>query len=242
MAGEKDSKLQQISASVAALVATVPPLLQGDKVDAAIRLAGVGVASVMENIRARTKKLDQEVRDALADERLNARFDETVKPDEFLALYVRSRDTAAKSEKEQKLRYIRNFLIHSLTLPTSAEPDKERYLRLIDELSFREHEYFIGFLEMIVPSGGSPTIQQWLVKPTRTGGMISTFARQQLGLPQGTSSAAVNDLTDEMVVAFRHLHGAGLLDGYATRGGGDMFQFDTNGFTPRFLRFVVDPF
>lgn len=243
MSTGKDEKLQQVSASVAALVAAVPPLLQGDKVTAAIRLLGVGAASVLENLRGRTKKLDQLMEDAFSEERLKERFDETVKIDEFLALYVRSRDTAAKSEKEQKLRYIRNFLVHSVTVPTSTEPDKERYLRLIDELSFREHEYLIGFLRMVVPSSGATSLENWVSEPVRrrAGGMISTYAHRLLNIPDSTSSQAVNDLTDELIVAFRHLHSAGILDGIAV-GGGDMFQFQSNGFTAKFLSFVLDPF
>ncbi|HYI09165.1 MAG TPA: hypothetical protein VEK57_08840 [Thermoanaerobaculia bacterium] len=243
MAKDKDSKLQQIGASVAAITAAAPALLIGDEVSAAIALFGVGAASVMENIRARTRSLDDAVRDALADERLRERFDETVKTDEFLALYVRSRDTAAKSEKEQKLRYIRNFLINAVILPTSREPDKERYLRLIDELSFREHEHFVEFMRMVVPSAGSSSLEEWVTKPVTIGGMISTFACRILGVPDTTSSAEVNDMTAELVVAFRHLHAAGLLNGVPTRSPtGDMFQFSTNGFTAKFLRFVLDPF
>lgn len=236
-----DDKLQQISVGTAAIVAAAPALLTGDKFAAVSGLTGVLAASVFENIRARTKQLDEEVRDALADERLKERFDQTVRPDEFFALYVRSRDTAAKTEKAQKIRYLRNFLVHSLTLPTSTEPDKERYLRLIDELSFRELEHLVGFLRMVVPSAGASGIEQWVDRPAKTGGMISTFACRALGVADGTSSAAVNDMTDELVVAFRHLHSAGVLNGISTRGG-DMFQFETNGFTPKFVRFILDPF
>lgn len=242
MSSEKDSKLQQIGASVAALTAAAPALWSGDEVSTAIALFGVGAASVIENIRSRTKGLDDLVREALEREELRARFDETVKIPEFLALYVRSRDTAAKSEKEQKLRYIRNFLVHSVTLPTSTEPDKERYLRLIDELSFRELEHLVGFMRMVVPSAGAATLEQWVEKPTSTGGMVGSYARRILGLAENSSSAAVNDLVDEMVVTFRHLHSAGLLNGMPTRdGSGNMYQFSTNGFTPKFLRFVIDP-
>ena len=242
MTSSKDERLQQISVATAAIVAATPALVIGDKMSAIAGLTGAFMASVFENIRARTKKLDDEMRDVLTDERLRARFDETVRPEEFLALYIRSRDTAAKSEKEQKLRYIRNFLVHSLTLPTSTEPDKERYLRLIDELSFRELEHLIAFLRMVVPSSGSPNVEEWLKKPAKAGSMISTYARQTLGVPSGTSSAEVNDMTDELVVAFRHLHSVGVLDGMTERDGGDMFQFLTNGFTPKFIRFVIDPF
>src|SRR6476620_9647770 len=74
MADDKDSKLQQISTTIAALVASTP-LLGGDKWGAALGLSGVGLASVIENIRARTNKLDEMVRDVLADERLMNRFD-----------------------------------------------------------------------------------------------------------------------------------------------------------------------
>src|SRR5579872_3510532 len=224
----RDEKLQQLSVGVAAIVAATPGLVTGDVVAIVTGLGGALIASVVENVRARTKRLDDAVRDALADDRLRARFDETVKTDEFFALYVRSRDTAAKSEKEHKLRYIRNFLVHSLIAPTSIEPDKERYLRLLDELSLRELEHFIGFCQMVVPSAGSPTIAQWLEKPSRTGAIISSFACRALGLPESTSSVAVNDLTAELVVSFRHLHSAGLLDGINTRAGGDMFHFETN--------------
>jgi hypothetical protein len=205
-------------------------------------LTGALAASVFENIRARTKQLDEAVRDALADERLRARFDEAVRPEEFLALYVRSRATAAKSEKEQKLRYVRNFLVHWLTLPTSTEPDKERYLWLIDELSYRELEHLIEFMRMVVPSAGFSQVSEWLERTTKTGGAISTFARHLLNESATSSSAAVNDMVDELVVAFRHLHSVGLLDGLNTSNSGDMFHFQTNGFTPKFLRFVVDPF
>jgi hypothetical protein len=44
MSEDKDSKLQQISVSVAAIAGAVPSLLVGDEVIAAISLAGVGVA------------------------------------------------------------------------------------------------------------------------------------------------------------------------------------------------------
>lgn len=129
MTEEKDSKLQQISTAVGALVASIPAW-QGEPWLAAFGLSAVGLASLLENIRARTRKLDDAMQDALADESLKARFDETVKTDEFLALYRRTRDSAAKSEKEEKIRYLRNFLIHAITLPTSTDPDKERYIRL----------------------------------------------------------------------------------------------------------------
>ena len=240
---DRDTKLQQLSVSVGAVIASVPMILQGDEVTTALGLAGVGIASVIENVRARTGKLDRLVQEALADEQLKARFDETVKTDEFLALYVRSRDTAAKSEKERKLRYIRNFLIHSVITPTSTEPDKERYLRLIDELSFREHESFIGYLRMLMPSAGASSLEEWVANDRRqiAGGMVTTYAYQLLGVPSSTSSPAVHDMTSELVVTFRHLHSTGLLDGISTRGG-DMVQFQSNGFTPRFLRFVLDPF
>jgi hypothetical protein len=196
---------------------------------------------VIENIRSRTKALDDQVREALANERLRAQFDGTIRPDEFLGLYVRARDTAAKAEKEQKLRYIRNFLVHAVTLPTSTDPDKERYLRLIDELSFREHEHLIAFLRMITPSADAEGLESWVKGGRPTGGMISTYARRALGVPESTSSAEVNNLIDELVVAFRHLHSTGLLNGVPTPNG-DMFQFQTNGFTPRFVRFILDPF
>lgn len=237
-----DTKLQQISASVAALVAAVPPLVQGDMATAAIGLLGVGIASVIENVRARTNALDDQVRDAFADARLRERFDDTVKPDEFIALYVRARDTAAKSEKEQKLRYIRNFLVNAVTVPTSSDPDKERYLRLVDDLSFRELEYLIGFLRMVVPSAGSATLEEWVKKPQRTGGSISTYASHLVGGPNANDAAKQNEMTDELVVSFRHLYSAGLLNGIAHPATRDFYHFETNGFTPKFLRFVLDPF
>ena len=238
----KESKLQQLSTGIAAVVSAGPALFQGDLYTAAVALLGVGAASVLENIRGRTKELDDQMRDAFEDERLRDALDATVKTDEFLALYVRARDTAAKTEKGQKIRYIRNFLIHAVTVPTSTDADKERYLRLIDELSFREHEYLIGFLRMVVPSAGAQTLEQWITNPTQiAGGMITTYATKLLNVPEGTSSAEVNGLVDELVVAFRHLHSVGLLNGIMTRQG-DMFQFQTNGFTSRFLRFVLDPF
>jgi hypothetical protein len=210
LSDEKDSKLQQISTTVAALVASAP-LLGGDKWGAAFGLAGVGLASLIENIR--TRKLDDMVHDILADGRVRERFDETVKADEFLALYVRARDTATKSEKDEKLRYIRNFLIHAVTKPTSTDPDKERYLRLIDELTLSEHEHFIAFLRNVVPSSGAATLEDWLKKPATAGGAISTYASRALGVPNRTSSAELNDFMGDLVVAFRHLDSVGLLNG-----------------------------
>jgi len=55
-------------------------------------------------------------------------------------------------------------------------------------------------------------------------------------------SGALNDLTDELLVAFRHLDSTGVLNGVPNRGGRDTYQFETNGFTARFVRFVLDPF
>lgn len=243
MSSEKDSKLQQIGASVAAFTAAGPALWSGNEIGAAIALFGVGAASVIENIRSRTKGLDDLVQEAFERQELRERFDETVKVPEFLALYVRARDTAAKSEKEQKLRYIRNFLVHAVTLPTSTEPDKERYLRLIDELSFRELEHLVGFMRMVAPTAGAADLEHWIQKPTSTGGMVGTYARRILGVAENSSSDAANDLLDEMIVTFRHLHSAGLLNGLPTAdGSGNLLQFSTNGFTAKFLRFVLDPF
>lgn len=97
---------------------------------------------------------------------------------------------------------------------------------------------------MLMPSAGASSLEEWVGNALRqtAGGMITTYAYELLHVPHSTGSPAVHDLTNELVVAFRHIHSAGLLDGVATRGSGDMFQFQTNGFTSKFLRFVLDPF
>lgn len=95
---------------------------------------------------------------------------------------------------------------------------------------------------MVTPWVGAKSLDAWMEKPATTGGMISSYACRVLNVPESTSSAAVNALIDELIVAFRHMHSVGVLSGMSIRSGGDMVQFQTNGFTPRFLRFVLDPF
>ena len=57
------------------------------------------------------------------------------------------------------------------TLRRSARAPRTR------ELSFREHEYLIDFLRMVVPSAGAQTLEQWITNQTQiAGGMITTYA------------------------------------------------------------------
>ena len=236
----RDELLHQLSTGIQAITVAMPALLQSDSVGAAIGLGGVAVVSVIENVLRREAKLNHDVQEALRDRDIGSRVDfESVKVDEFLALYVRAKDTASKSEKEQKLRYIRNFLVNAITIPLSTDPDKERYLRLIDELSFRELEHFIRFCRTAADSNYQ-TIDQFIESSKPASLMLDAYARSTLGLKvSDRATPELMNLEVDLRVAFRHFESVGLLDPIGM--GGETYMYRTNGFSPRFLAFILDP-
>jgi hypothetical protein len=127
-------KARELSSAIELVAAIGPALLSGEPVGALVGALGVGGKRLVDNyVLRRQRKLDGMIHDSLA--ALRDRIDEKVRVDEFVGLYIRSRETAARSERDEKLGFIRNFLVNSVVHPTSTEPDKERFARLLDDFS-----------------------------------------------------------------------------------------------------------
>lgn len=133
----------QAAAAVGAAAAT------DGRIEAAVGLAAVFIGSRLASFASRrSEMLDRLVQDATEDiagleERVNRDF---VRSDEFFGLAIKSKFAAINTTREEKLHYIRNFLVNTATLPSNeAQPDTERFLRLLDTLTWRELELFVKY-------------------------------------------------------------------------------------------------
>jgi ribosomal protein S13 len=240
--GEKEQtdKARELGTAIDLIALVGPALLTGEPVAALIGTAALGGKRLIDNyVFRRQKKLDQLVQERL--DELKERIDEKVKVDEFVALYIRARETAARSEREEKLKFIRNVLLNAVIEPTSSVVDKEPYLRLLDEFSSGELQTFIGFSKAAL-AAHFQTFADFLHEPKRAYLMVHSYARHTLGLPvSGPNTAELQTTEARIAVTLRRFEAITLLDGVRTGGVGEPYAFQTNQFTADFLRFVLDP-
>jgi hypothetical protein len=237
---EKPDKARELNTAIDLVAAIGPMLLTGDPVTGLVAALAVGGKRFVDtHILKRQKKLDESVRDELRV--LHARIDERVEVDEFVALYLRARETAARSAREEKLRYIRNFLLHSVIQPTSRVVDKEPYLRLIDDFSAGELEIFIAFCKA-ASEANYQSLAEFVASSKPAFLLVQAFARHTVGLPpSGPRTAALIEAESQISMALRRFESVALLDGNRSGGVGEPYAYKTNAFTAAFLRFILDP-
>jgi hypothetical protein len=112
------------------------------------------------------------------------------------------------------------------------DPDKERYLRLIDDLTFRELEYFIEFCRIAT----NDNLKDFIERGGKTGSALGTIAEVWLKREGRYTQEAHTRFTDEMVPSFQNLHFRGLL-----LSGRSWYHYDTTAVTGRFLLYILDP-
>lgn len=232
-------KATELSSAVQVVAAIVPAVLTGDLVSGLAGAAGVGAVHLIEKYKSkRDRRLDELVQEGLRS--MSERIDDSVDKDEFLALYIRARETALKSEREEKLEFIRNFLLNAVIEPTSRVRDKERYLRLLDGFSAPELQVFVAFCKIASTAIGQ-TLEESLRAPQKAFLMVPAFTREFLGLkPAGPPHPTGADL-EEIGMTLRRFESESLLDGTRTGGVGLPYAYSTNVFSARFLTFLIDP-
>jgi hypothetical protein len=159
---------------------------------------------------------------------------EFVRSEEFVGLSFRAHTTNLNSSRDEKIRYIRNFVINSTLDLCSADPDKEFYLHLIDVLTFTQLDYFVAFCRSLTAGD----FRRFLTLTEENGNMLSTVAEQLLGTKN--DYAKTNQLTEELLIACRVLASYGLLRVIDRNSGQISYHYQTTPLTSRFARFIGD--
>jgi len=236
-AERRDSITHQIMTAIDAGAVTLPALLN-PQWGILAGLSFVLSKSIFERTYGakNSEKLGDMIDEALRDHRVFEKLDQTINQDEAAGIFIRANDAARKASDEQKLRYIRNVVLNSLTVPLSREPDKERHIKLVEDLTFYELETLVEFCRVGL-HGDYQKLEDYVYakRPSKISAALSTFVYKRLGLPESTSSATANDLTDQLLSTFGQLESAALLSG------NDAHHYTSTPFTYRFLRFVLDP-
>ena len=224
---DKPEKARELTTAIELVAAVAPAVLTADPVSALVGTLAVGGKRLLDNhLLRRQKKLDELIRESINE--LSIRIDQSVKIDEFVALYIRARETAARSEREAKLEYIRNFLLNAVIEPTSRVEDKEPYLRLLDDFSAGELAIFIAFCTA-AGEANHRTVAEFIAKSDRAFLMVHAFTRHFLGLPPtGPPTLELQLQEPRIATALRRFEGATLLDGVRTGGVGDPYAYRTN--------------
>jgi len=233
-------KARELSTAIDLIAAVGPAMLATEPFTALFGALAVGGKRLVENHlfhrQARLDALMHEKLDALED-----KIDQSVRTDGFAALYIRARETAARSEREEKLQYIRNFLLNAVIEPTSRVEDKEPILRLLDDFSANELSVFVDFCKAAIASGYQQ-VDRFVVEPQTVSLMVHAFARHSLGMPvTGPNSEHLVRAEARIGMVLRRFEAVTLLDGMRMGGQGDAFGYKTNSFTAIFLRFILEP-
>jgi len=204
----------------------------------AVGLVGILVSGRLGDYAERKQ---QQLKDAIKDaseriEKLDEKIDrDFVRTDEFTGLTLRAQIAYLNASREEKLQYIRNFVINSALDGCSSDPDKEMYLHLIDVLTPNQIEYFLAFCRTLV--GGD--LKRFLKAQEANGMMLTTLAEQLAGRnsPPGTEGR----LLEELQIAFRILSSYGLVRAVERNQPRISYHYETTLFTFRFARFVANP-